>query len=746
MALTTVGTVFSLRLWQADPRVPFALSGDAGFVATMVKTTLDHGWYLNNPALGAPFGAQFHDIPYGADNLQLLMIKALGLVTHDWALVMNAYFLLTFALVAAAAYVVFRQLRLSTWTSAGLATLFSLLPFHFFNGQTFLWVSGYFAVPLGAFLVLDALGWDVWGPPLPARVATSNRLRWLVRAAMCAVIASAGTYYAPFTMLLVAFAAALGLVARPNLARVGRAVAVVALIGVVFAVNLAPTLLYRRSHGPNVVAMVRGPEESEVFGLRVVDLVLPVAGHRLPPLADLRSKFAWESPIWPAYPEPLGVAGATGLLLSLLVAAGLVMRPARGVRAGPRRTRVAQLGILNVAAILIAVPTGFSAVLAAAGITQVRTWQRMQIFIAFFAFAALGLAVEALLSRPWARSRTATMPWAIPAVAGIALVLAFLDQVPTVIVPAYASNRTAFTGDRAFVQEIENRLDHGDAVFELPLSQFPEHDPIAGLADYDLLRPYLHSDDLRWSFASMRGRPTDWAWSLGGRPLPAFLDDIVAAGFSGLYVDRAGFLDRAVGLERELAGLVGPPDMVGTGGALLFWDLRAEGQRQLAEIGSAGVADRRRLVLSPVVPRWTAGTRPAEGDPAAAVSTDYLPYPAVPGQRVVSRRLASSPAVLELTNPLETPRPVRLDVSLVSATGGSSSVTISSGTISSPGTPDATFPVSPDPTRVSLDLVLPPGPSSLRFVSDTASPSGYWSSTFALENLGITDRPAGSSP
>ena len=402
---------------------------------------------------------------------------------------------------------------------------------------------------------------------------------------------------------------------------------------------------------------------------------------------------------------------------------------------------MAQLGILNLAAILIAVPTGFSAVLAAAGITQIRTWQRMQIFIAFFAFAALGLAVEALLSRPWVRSRTATKPWAIPAVAGIALVLAFLDQVPTVIVPAYASNRAVFTGDRAFVQEIENRLDPGDAVFELPLSQFPEHDPIAGLADYDLLRPYLHSQDVRWSFASIRGRPTDWAWSLGGRPLPAFLDDIVAAGFSGLYVDRAGFLDRAVGLEREMAALVGPPDIVGTGGALLFWDLRAEGQRLLAEIGSAGVADRRRLVLSPVVPRWTAGVRPPDGDPAAAVSTDYLPYPEVPGQRVVSRRLASSPAVLELTNPLETPRPVRLDVTLLSATGGSSSVTVSS-----PGTQDAAFPVSSDPTQVSLDLVLPPGPSTLRFVSDTASPSGYWTSTFAVENLGITDRPAGTSP
>ena len=29
------------------------------------------------------------------------------------------------------------------------------------------------------------------------------------------------------------------------------------------------------------------------------------------------------------------------------------------------------------------------------------------------------------------------------------------------------------------------------------------------MVDYDQVRPYLHSDDLRWSYGAMKGRPED---------------------------------------------------------------------------------------------------------------------------------------------------------------------------------------------------------------------------------------------
>lgn len=744
LCLTAAAVTFALRLWKADLRVPFIYSYDANFIAATIKGTIENGWYLRNPSLGAPFGLEFHDFPLGGENLQFLVIKGLGMVSGDWALVMNVYFLLTFAFVAAVAYVVLRQLRLSRSISMGVATLFTVLPYHFIPAESHLFQSGYFAVPLGAFLVLDILGWDLWGPPFLARAEPNRagtRLRWLVRAGACMVIASAGSYFAPFTMILVAAAGMLAL-GRRHLAGVGRAAAVIVVIGAVFAANIAPSLLYRRSHGTNVEVATRAPGESDVYALRVIDLFLPATDHRVPALAALKAKFAGPSPIWPAPHQPLGTAGAAGLALSLVVVAGLALRPAGRGEIGPARARVAQLGILSLLAILASVATGFSSVLTAAGFAQLRIWSRMSIFIAFFSLTALGIALQSAGPRVLSRLRAAgawptRIRLAAPAAGAVALALAVLDQTQVTVVPHYAQNRTVFASDRRFVQEIEGRMGPGEAVFQLPLSSFPEHIfPIAAMADYHLFRPYLHSQDLRWSYAAMRGRPTDWAWSLGGRPLRPFLDDVAAAGFSGLYVDRAGFLDQAAVLEREMAGLVGAPAVVSTDGSLLFWDLRSHGQRLVAELGAPGVADRRQGVLHPVVPRWKEGVLRPQGEPAIAVSGDLLPYPELPGQRVVSRRLARSPAVLELTNPLAALRPVRLDLAVAGYGDAAGSVTISG-----PGELDATVALGTDAVPVRLDVVLPAGTSTVRFTSDALLPGSSGGITFRVENLRVSDQP-----
>ena len=67
---------------------------------------------------------------------------------------MNVYFLLTFPLAAAAAYLAFRHLGATRAPSVVCATLFALLPYHFVRGETHLFYSAYFAVPIGAYLAL----------------------------------------------------------------------------------------------------------------------------------------------------------------------------------------------------------------------------------------------------------------------------------------------------------------------------------------------------------------------------------------------------------------------------------------------------------------------------------------------------------------------------------------------------------------------------------------------------------------
>src|SRR5436305_2113807 len=95
--LALVLVVWSLRLWKADLTVPFCYGGDGLWMQTWVKAVIEEGWYLHNSHLAAPFGMDMHDFPL-SDSLFFLLLKLLALITHDSALTLNVFFLLTFPL------------------------------------------------------------------------------------------------------------------------------------------------------------------------------------------------------------------------------------------------------------------------------------------------------------------------------------------------------------------------------------------------------------------------------------------------------------------------------------------------------------------------------------------------------------------------------------------------------------------------------------------------------------------------
>ena len=282
----------------------------------------------------------------------------------------------------------------------------------------------------------------------------------------------------------------------------------------------------------------------------------------------------------------------------------------------------------------------------------------------------------------------------VAVLAGV-LVFGLYNQITYVHVPPYEL-ASSFADDRRFVTEIDRRLPEGAAVFQLPYLPFPEGGQQAGLFENDLLRGYLHSDDLRWSFGATKGRPEEWVDDLAGLPPSTVLDAAAAAGFAGLYVDRYGYQDGGRALESEARGKVGAEPLASGSGRLSFFDLREYGRRLEAAHSPEDFAAFRQAVLQPFGFEES-GFLPLERSRANGLWFAWADAPN---------------AELRIVNPSKTTR-TALFGALLDRVGGPPAEVV----VTFPGAAPTPYPT---PSPLQRQLTLPPGETVLRF--STAAP------------------------
>ena len=549
-----------LKPWKGALDVPYLYIGDGNLYQASIKGVLDHGWYWHNSSLGAPGQAQLFDFPsLGGDPLNVLIFKFIGLFTSDSGVVINVFFLLTFPLVGLAAYLVLRRLTLSPPVAIVCSILYALLPYHFLRGEGHLLLSAYYAVPLGAWLVLSVLA---------DRPLFGTRRAALVTVALCAVIAfaSASYYYSAFTVVLVAVAAVLRAAATRNWRPLVHGGGVVGVIVALSLLTLVPSFVYWAANGTNPSVAHRGAYESELYALKFAQLVLPIEHHRIGALGSAREKYDnWFPRTEASVDTPLGIVaslgfvGLLGLCLLQLVSPG-------------RRLASSLYGNAALAALLalLFAWVGGLAIFVAVVQPQIRSWNRLSVFIGFFALLAVGLVLDRLVGRLRPRRWGAVLGAGL--VLGV-LIVGVLDQTSSIYEPPYDSLAASYRSDDDLVEAIEERLPSGAMVFQLPYSRFPEAPPIFRMADYDLMRGYLHSHDLRWSYGHTKGRGDDPNVPISTEKVPDMVRDLKASGFAGVYIDRFAYTDGAAALEKELADATGAAPLVSRDGRLSFFEL-----------------------------------------------------------------------------------------------------------------------------------------------------------------------------
>ena len=536
-------SVWVLDLPHANLRVPFRYGGDALLPALEVKAIVDNGWCLTVPQLGAPSVLQLHDFPPQFDSIHLLAIRWMSVFIHDWALVFNLYFLLGFPLIAVSALAVFRHFGVSRWAAIVASVLYAFLPSRLIKGQAHLFLDTFFQVPFAILLMLWVCG-DL--PTLRSRRTVAGFL-------LALLLGATGLYYAFFSACLLLVAGSWAAVVRRSPRNFLAGVTLAAVIGLTVGVQDIPTAIYRSRNGVNTEVANRLPGESEVYGLRIAQLLLPISGHRVPYLRGLEDRYKMSAPMPGEYlSTSLGIVASVGFLVLLGTSLLGFVRKAES----PSSNLWRPLASLNLSAVLLGTVGGFGSLFALLVSPQIRTYCRLNVFIAFMALFAVVFLVDRLR-----RSR----PLLADAIVGAALIVGILDQTAPVHRDPWTAAR--YASDRDMVSQIEHEVPAGAMIYELPFGRFPE-----SIDDYVLVRPYLHSRSLRWSYPAMRGREGEtWARDTAALDPAALLSVLRRSGFAGILIDRDIYQDRGAAIESRLAAMLGRPAEVSRDGNLAFF-------------------------------------------------------------------------------------------------------------------------------------------------------------------------------
>lgn len=540
-----------------DLSAPYAYGGDLLFHSWMIERVIE-GWLFENVRSGYPFGSSFLDYP-GSDSGNHLLLKALGQLGGNFQSALNLYYLLGFVVTYVASYLVLRRLGLSAHFSVVGAVVFDILPFHF-QRLPHLFYTWYFIVPFFYYVGFLCFSWR------DKKFSTKSALQWMALLFGLLLAACFGVYYALFGVIVVAISGIAGALASKN----PRPLFVAALLsGVVIlgvSLNLAPSLAYRFTHGPNPEVAQRAPQESEIYGLKLVQMVLPQLGHRERHLAHVAEKYSTSFPLVNENSTAaLGLIGTLGLLLLISVIAIRLS----GCHVD---TSVSLLALIVATLFMFGTIGGFGSIFAIFISPMVRGWNRISVFIGFGAITALLLFLQNTLLRHLPGDKK----WAQPIICVVLICVGVLDQISRPNQAERSYYRQAFLDDQAFFAEIERELTTKSAIYQLPYIGFPEVPPVQQLGPYAPLAGFLHSKTLRWSSGGMKGRPGDLFFrALAKEEVQTQIEVIRKLGFSGIYVDKQGYEDGGQQIIAQLTSALGyGPTIQKADGKVVFFKLQ----------------------------------------------------------------------------------------------------------------------------------------------------------------------------
>ena len=519
--------------------------------------------------LNAPFYFEIYDfpLPFFSD---FLYIKFLSIFSSDSVVVFNLYYISTYFLNAFTMHWVLRRLRVNVYLAISIAILFTFLGFHFGRlPHTF--YSGYFFIPLWIYYLLLLTN----KKPLFFKKKISESkysFDWSKRNIIIILVLLISStwnfYYTFFFAFLIGFTLISNFIYKNSKYHIFSTLIFLSLAVAPFLANMAPYKAYEAQNGKNYQVGQRDPMEAEILGLKIATLVFPTNNHRSDIMANFKRKYS----TGPLYNESnaavLGVVGAIGFLLLVLIV--LLQRYFSQV--------LVRLSQLNLVAVLLSTVGGFGVVFAYVVTPQIRAYNRISVFIAATSFIAIALILNHYITKSKNKSF-------LPLVFSICIV-AYGTWDMTATILNFKANKQLdleYLSDKNFIHKIESQFDTSEQkilIAQYPYLNFPENPGIHKMGNYEQFQGYIHSDKLYWSFGAIRGRKADSWWKeITKKPIKEQMQILQEAGFSGVMINRNGYKDNAQSLESNIVNLLEVQPMVSENKVLSFFELTPTGSK-----------------------------------------------------------------------------------------------------------------------------------------------------------------------
>ncbi len=531
--IITVAMIYKFNLFNFDITYPIAYSGgDDLSMLVDAKMFSEQGWIMTTDRLGAPNGTQMYDFSANyLHNAGMVIMKIFVFLAGGNAVVgFNLTYLSIFIFAGIVSYIVMRQIGINCWISALTSAVYGMSPFMLARGVGHMVLAEAYFVPLSFLLCFYILERE---EVFKFDKQFFKRPINYVVIVIALLIANNGIgYYPYFTCFILLVTGVCKWLKNKKPEGFVRALSICAVIAVFFILCMVPAKIYNLQHGANQDAVSRaGFIETEMYGLKLIMLFMPRNAHGIGiiqkaiDMYDSNTTYLNEN-----VTEYLGIIAIIGFFILMFT---LFMN-----RDSALKKRLGALSEINIMLVLLGTTSGLGTMIAFLITDKIRGYNRISIFIEYVCILAVAMLMGAIVDKLKADKRTASI--IVTAVTGLVCVFSIWEgcggKTPT---ETYEAIQAEYASDDKLVSYIESSVDEGSMIYQLPYHKYPEGESQNDMWDYHLFVGYLHSDTLKWSYGSVKGREGDsWNEEIGSLKADDMVKALKEAGFAGIYIAR----------------------------------------------------------------------------------------------------------------------------------------------------------------------------------------------------------------